>query len=324
MKVMVTGGAGYIGSHVTLELLDRGHDVIVVDDLSTGHRHLVPPEADLVVVSVGEGARMQEILARNQVDAVMHFAGSIVVPESVEKPLYYYKNNTSSTRELLAACVAQKIDKFVFSSSAAVYGDPPVSPVSEQVRTQPVNPYGRSKLMTEWMLEDMLRAHPGFQYVALRYFNVAGADPKLRSGQISRVATHLIKIAVQAALGLRPGLSIFGDDYDTPDGTCIRDYIHVSDLASIHVEALEYLEKGGQSRALNCGYGKGFSVKEIVEAVKKVSSVDFPVDIATRRPGDPPILVADPRQINKLFDWKPRHQNIDEIISSALEWEKKL
>ena len=324
MKVMVTGGAGYIGSHVVLELLARGHEVVVVDNLSTGHRELVPNEADLVVVDVGEGRRIREVLDRSGAEAVMHFAGSIVVPESVENPLLYYQNNTAKSRELMAACVDQGVKRFVFSSTAAVYGEPAISPVSETMTAQPVNPYGRSKLMTEWMLEDLARAEEGFEYVALRYFNVAGADGAGRSGQVVKDATHLIKVAVQTALGMREKLTIFGNDYPTHDGTCVRDYIHVSDLAAIHVEALEYLRAGGKSVALNCGYGRGFSVREVVEMVKKVSGVDFVVEEGERRPGDPAQLVADPRRVREVFGWAPKHQDLEEIVATALAWEERV
>ncbi|MFP4597327.1 MAG: UDP-glucose 4-epimerase GalE [Persicimonas sp.] len=324
MTVLVTGAAGYIGSHIAHELVDDGRDVVVLDNLSTGVRENVPEAASFVHGDAGDFELVTALLAEHDVEAVMHFAGSIVVPESVEAPLKYYSNNTAVTRTLLAACVAQGVDKFVFSSTAAVYGMPSSDelPVTEETPTAPINPYGSSKLMTEWMLRDVAHAHD-FRYVALRYFNVAGADPKGRTGQSTPQATHLIKVASEAALGKRERLAIFGTDYETRDGTCIRDYIHVTDLARVHILALEALESGEDSRVLNCGYGHGYTVREVIEAVKRVSEVDFEVADAARRAGDPPELIADSTKLREQFGWQPQHDEIDEIVRTALAWEKK-
>lgn len=324
MTVLVTGAAGYIGSHIAHELVDDGRDVVVLDNLSTGVRENVPEAASFVHGDAGDFELVTALLAEHDVEAVMHFAGSIVVPESVEDPLKYYSNNTAVTRTLLAACVAQGVDKFVFSSTAAVYGMPSSDelPVTEETPTAPINPYGSSKLMTEWMLRDVAHAHD-FRYVALRYFNVAGADPKGRTGQSTPQATHLIKVASEAALGKRERLAIFGTDYETRDGTCIRDYIHVTDLARVHILALEALESGEDSRVLNCGYGHGYTVREVIEAVKRVSEVDFEVADAARRAGDPPELIADSTKLREQFGWQPQHDEIDEIVRTALAWEKK-
>lgn len=324
MSILVTGAAGYIGSHIAHELVDDGRDVVVLDNLSTGVRENVPEAADFVHGDAGDFELVTRVLTEYGVEAVMHFAGSIVVPESVEDPLKYYSNNTAVTRTLLAACVAQGVDKFVFSSTAAVYGMPSADelPVTEETPTAPINPYGSSKLMTEWMLRDVAHAHD-FRYVALRYFNVAGADPKGRTGQSTPQATHLIKVASEAALGKRERLAIFGTDYETRDGTCIRDYIHVTDLARVHILALEALEAGEKSRVLNCGYGHGYTVREVIEAVKRVSEVDFEVADADRRAGDPPELIADSTKLREQFGWQPEHDEIDEIVRTALEWERK-
>ncbi len=324
MSILVTGAAGYIGSHIAHELVDDGRDVVVLDNLSTGVRENVPEAASFVHGDAGDFELVTRVLQEHGVEAVMHFAGSIVVPESVEDPLKYYSNNTAVTRTLLAACVASGVDKFVFSSTAAVYGMPSSDelPVTEETPTAPINPYGSSKLMTEWMLRDVAHAHD-FRYVALRYFNVAGADPKGRTGQSTPQATHLIKVASEAALGKRERLAVFGTDYETRDGTCIRDYIHVTDLARVHILALEALEAGEQSRVLNCGYGHGYTVREVIEAVKRVSEVDFEVADAARRAGDPPELIADSTKLREQFGWQPEHADIDEIVRTALEWEKK-
>ncbi|MGH9810904.1 MAG: UDP-glucose 4-epimerase GalE, partial [Terriglobia bacterium] len=281
MTVLVTGGAGYIGGHMVLALLDAGEKIVVLDDLSTGFRWAVPEAAKLIVGDVGDAALLDAILAEYRIDAIAHFAAKIVVPESVADPLGYYLNNTAKARTLLECAVRGKIKHFIFSSTAAVYGEPEVSPVNETARLAPINPYGRSKLTTEWMLEDAATAH-GLKFAILRYFNVAGADPKGRLGQSTPNATHLIKVAVQAALGLRPGLEIFGTDYKTRDGTCIRDYIQVTDLVAAHLMALDYLRKGGESLVCNCGYGRGVSVFEVVDAVKQVSGADFKVRISGR------------------------------------------
>lgn len=322
MRTLVTGGAGYIGSHVVLELLDSGHDVVVVDDLSTGRRELVDDRAELIVADIAS-REVAELLQEREIEAVLHFAGSIVVPESVADPLKYYLNNTSKTRTLIEACVEHQVGYFIFSSTAAVYGDAKELPVTEQTPTAPITPYGRSKLMTEWMLKDVSAAH-ALRFVALRYFNVAGADPKGRTGQATPQATHLIKVATQAALGQREELSIFGTDYPTPDGTCVRDYIHVTDLADVHVRALDYLAEGGESAILNCGYGRGFSVRDVARAVREVSSVDFPIQDSPRRPGDPAELIADPSTLRELFEWAPRYDDLEYIVKTALEWERQM
>ena len=322
MTVLVTGGAGYIGSHVVLALLDTGRDVVVVDDLSTGYRRLVDDRATLVVADVADRPVVSSVIDDHGVDAVLHFAGSIVVPESVRQPLKYYSNNVSKTRVLLEVCVEHGVEHFVFSSSAAVYGEPESIPVAESAPTDPINPYGRSKLMVEWMLRDTSRAH-NLDHVSLRYFNVAGADPRGRTGQATPEATHLVKVAIQTTLGMRPELEIYGSDYPTDDGTCIRDFIHVTDLADIHVRALDYLADGGNSQTLNCGYGRGFSVRRVVDAVQRVSGADFPVVETSRRPGDPATLVADPTALTDLFDWTPTHDELDEIVASALRFEKR-
>ncbi|MCG5238971.1 UDP-glucose 4-epimerase GalE [Azospirillum doebereinerae] len=321
--VLVTGGAGYIGSHVVLALRDAGRAVVVVDDLSTGRRAAVPDGVPLVVSSAGDAELVAATIAAHGVGTVMHFAGSIVVPESVEKPLDYYRNNTVNSLALVGACVASGVERFIFSSTAAVYGMPDAMPIDEEAPTRPINPYGRSKLMTEWMLRDTAAAH-GLRYVALRYFNVAGADPAGRSGQSSRLATHLLKIAAQAATGQRAEIQVYGDDYPTPDGTCVRDYIHVSDLAAAHVAALVHLEAGGDSQTLNCGYGRGYSVREVLDMVETVLGRPLPVRTAGRRAGDPPALVAGTERIGRTLDWTPRHADLETIVRTALAWEEKL
>lgn len=322
--ILVTGGAGYIGSHTTLALCEAGYDVLVYDNLSTGRAESVLPPARLVVGDLAETGRLERLLHDEKISAILHFAGSIVVPESVRDPLTYYRNNTSNTTELIRLAVANHVPRFLFSSTAAVYGMPATVPVTEDSPTQPINPYGRSKLMSEWVLQDAVTAHPDFSSIILRYFNVAGADPQGRIGQCTPDATHLIKVASQVALGRRDALHIFGTDYDTPDGTCIRDYIHVADLAEAHVLALAALEHGKGSGVFNCGYGHGYSVREITAAVKTASGVDFPVRESTRRPGDPPLLVADPTRIKTTMAWKPRHDDIREIALSAYQWERTL
>jgi UDP-glucose 4-epimerase len=323
MTVLVTGGAGYIGGHMVLALLDAGEKVAVLDDLSTGFRWAVPAAAKLIAGDVGDAALVDDILARHKIDAIAHFAAKIVVPESVADPLGYYLNNTAKARTLLECAVRGKIKHFIFSSTAAVYGEPPVTPVDETLPLAPINPYGRSKLMVEWMLEDTAQAH-GLKFAILRYFNVAGADPKGRLGQSTPNATHLIKVAVQAALGLRPGLEVFGTDYETRDGTCIRDYIQVSDLVAAHLMALDYLRKGGESFICNCGYGRGVSVLEVVDAVKQVSGVDFKVRISGRRPGDPASLVAGTKRIKAVLGWTPKYDDLPTIVVQALEWERRV
>jgi UDP-glucose 4-epimerase len=323
MTVLVTGGAGFIGSHMALELLDAGEDVLVLDNLSTGFRWAVPEGAKFIEGDVGDQSLVRGLLQDNDIDAILHFAGSIVVPESVADPLGYYLNNTCKSRSLIACAVETKIPNFIFSSSAAVYGIPKINPVTEDATLEPISPYGSSKLMTETMLRDTAKAHP-LRFVALRYFNVAGADPKGRSGQSSAQATHLIKVASETALGMRPRLEVFGTDYETPDGTCIRDYIHVSDLVRAHLDALRYLREGGESIVLNCGYGKGFSVLDVIAAVKKASGKDFPVHMTDRRPGDPAALVAGADRIREVLGWVPQRNNLDTIVEDALSWEKRL
>ncbi len=323
MAVLVSGGAGYIGSHMVLELLDRGENVVVLDNLSTGFWWAVPKEVPLIQGDIGDQDLLARIIAEHGITEIAHFAAKIVVPESVADPLGYYFNNTVKTRALLESAVRGGVRRIIFSSTAAVYGEPTVSPVPEEIDLHPINPYGRSKLMSEWMLADAAKAH-GLAYVVLRYFNVAGADPRGRSGQSSPNATHLIKVAGQAALGQRPGLEVFGTDYPTPDGTCIRDYIHVTDLARAHIAALEHLRGGGGSLTLNCGYGRGYSVKEVVEVVKKVSGVDFPVTLSGRRAGDPAALVAKADRIRNELGWTPEHDDLEEIVRQALTWEEKL
>ena len=323
MTVLVSGGAGYIGSHMVLELLDRGESVVVLDNLSTGFWWAVPKEVPLIQGDVADQDLVARIIAEHGISEIAHFAAKIVVPESVADPLGYYLNNTVKTRALLESAVRGGVRRVIFSSTAAVYGEPPVSPVPEEIELNPINPYGRSKLMSEWMLADAAKAH-GLGYVVLRYFNVAGADPRGRSGQSSPNATHLIKVAGQAALGQRDGLEVFGTDYPTPDGTCVRDYIHVTDLARAHLAALDHLRGGGESLTLNCGYGRGYSVKQVVEVVKKVSGVDFPVTFSGRRAGDPAALVAKADRIRHELGWKPEHEDLEEIVRQALAWEDSL
>jgi UDP-glucose 4-epimerase len=323
MTVLVTGGAGYIGSHMVYELADAGERVVVLDNLSTGFDWAVAKGVPLVVGETGDQALVARLIREHGVDAVIHFAASIVVPDSVRDPLGYYRNNTMNSRALIECAVKGGVRHFIFSSTAAVYGNPTEIPVREDSATQPISPYGWSKLMTEIMLRDAGSAH-GLQHVILRYFNVAGADPKGRTGQSTRAATHLIKVAVEAVLGLRPQLDVFGDDYPTPDGTCIRDYIHVSDLARAHADALRYLRSGAPSLTLNCGYGHGFSVLEVIEAVKRVSGIDFKVDIAPRRPGDPAQIVAHSERARGKLDWQPRYDDLSTIVRDALNWEREL
>jgi UDP-glucose 4-epimerase len=323
MTVLVTGGAGYIGSHMVLALLDAGEDVVVVDNLSTGFSWVLPPEVPLVVGDMGDQDLVAKTVRDHRIEAIAHFAAKIVVPESVADPLGYYLNNTVKSRALIEAAVASGIKHFIFSSTAAVYGEPSTIPVPEDLPLNPVSPYGRSKLMTEWMLADTARAHD-LRYVILRYFNVAGADPRGRSGQSSANATHLIKVAAQTALGDRPRIEVFGTDYPTKDGSCIRDYIQVTDLADAHVVALKHLRGGGTSLTLNCGYGQGYSVLEVIDVVKKVSGVDFPVVISPRRPGDPAAIVAKADRIRAELGWRPRHDDLQEIVAQALTWERAL
>jgi UDP-glucose 4-epimerase len=323
MTVLVTGGAGYIGSHMVHELVDGGEPVVVLDNLSTGFRFLIPATVPFVVGSTGDRSLVAKTIQHYGVKAIIHFAASIVVPDSVHDPLAYYENNTMNSCLLLEAVRDAGVKHFIFSSTAAVYGNPARVPVREDAATAPISPYGASKLMTEIMLHDASKAY-GLRFVALRYFNVAGADPKGRTGQATQNATHLIKVACETALGKRPKIDIFGTDYPTPDGTCIRDYIHVSDLARAHSAALAYLRRGGASMTFNCGYGRGASVREVIDAVRRVSGRDFPVDIQGRRPGDPAALVADVARIHATLDWRPQFQNLDTIVSHAFTWEKRL
>jgi UDP-glucose 4-epimerase len=321
--VMVSGGAGYIGSHVVLDLIDGGWDVVVLDNLSTGMRDAVPEAAEFVHGNAGDGELVTRLLRDRHCRAVLHFAGSTVVPDSVKDPLGYYLNNTMVSRSLLAACVNADVERFIFSSTAAVYGNPDRLPVDEDCPPRPTTPYGMSKLMTERMLDDVAAA-TGLGYVALRYFNVAGADPGRRTGQSTPQASHLIKVACQVAVGLRPSMPIFGDDYATPDGTCVRDFIHVSDLAAAHVTALEHLERGGDNRVLNAGYGWGISVRQVVAATERLADRPIPCVVMPRREGDIVTMVADASRIRHAFDWVPRHDSIEAIIGSALAWEQGL
>ena len=323
MTVLVTGGAGYIGSHMVLELSGAGEKVVVLDNLSTGSRAAIPADVPLVVADVGDQEAVRATLRRYNIDAIIHFAGSIVVPDSMVDPLGYYNNNTVKSRALIAAAVTAGIEHFIFSSTAAVYGMPSVNPVSETSELKPISPYGTSKLMTEFMLADVSRAHD-FRYAALRYFNVAGADPEGRTGQSTPRATHLIKVACQTALGEHPELKVFGTDYPTPDGTCIRDYIHVSDLARAHMAALRNLRAGGASDVFNCGYGGGYSVLDVIAAVKKVSGVDFKVSFGPRRAGDPAALVAGASRIRQVLGWQPQLNDLVTIVSHAYAWESRI
>lgn len=323
-SVLVTGGAGYIGSHAVLALKDAGWDVAVIDNLTTGFRFAVPEDVPLYEGDIEDGDLLARIFAEQGTGAIMHFAGSIVVPESVENPLKYYHNNTVKSRALIEAAVKSGVPHFIFSSTAATYGVPEVSAVREDTPQKPINPYGWSKLMTEQMLADTTAAH-AMNFCALRYFNVAGADPRARSGQSTAGATHLIKVAVEAALGKRSHVSVFGTDYETPDGTGVRDYIHVSDLAAAHVLALEALiEQPQRSLTMNCGYGRGFSVLEVLDAVDRVTNMQIDRRMEGRRAGDPGQLISDPALLLSTLPWEPQHADLDTIISHALAWERKL
>lgn len=324
MTVLVTGGAGYIGSHMAWELADSGERGVVIDNLSTGFAWALPAEMTLHVGDIGDREFVEHVLRSENVDAIVHFAGSVVVPESVADPLKYYDNNTGKTRNLLQAAVNCGVDKFIFSSTAAVYGAPASrKPIREDAILNPVSPYGSSKLMSEIMVRDAALAH-GIRYVMLRYFNVAGCDPKLRTGQSTHGATHLIKVACEAALGKRSHMSIYGTDYDTPDGTCIRDFIHVADLVSAHLAALRFLRGGGLKFTANCGYSRGQSVRQVIDAVKRVSGRTFRVVEEKRRPGDIPALVANAGRVQSRLGWRPRHDDLDFIVKTALEWENRL
>src|ERR1700760_953808 len=323
MTVLVTGGAGYIGSHMVRALVEAGESVVVIDNLSTGFSNFLPEGVPLFIGDAADENLVEGVIHSHEVESIIHFAGSVVVPESMRDPLGYYRNNTMTTRSLLNVAVKAGVSRFIFSSTAAVYGNPDQVPVSEDAPTRPLSPYGSSKLMTEIMLHDVASAH-GMNYVALRYFNVAGADPQARMGLATVGATHLLKIAVEAATGNGAKIAVFGTDYPTPDGSCIRDFIHVSDLAQAHRAALTYLRDGGDSVTLNCGYGRGYSVLETIEAVRRVSGRHFAVQYAARRPGDIMTMVADTSRIRAALDWAPRYDNLETIAAHALAWEQKL
>jgi UDP-glucose 4-epimerase len=323
MTILVTGGAGYIGSHMAHMLVDAGERIVVLDNLSTGFEWSVPKGVPLIVAETGDQLRTATLITEHRVDTIIHFAASIIVPDSVRDPLGYYRNNTMNSRALLEVAINSGVRRFIFSSTAAVYGNPKGEPVDEDAPLAPISPYGNSKLMTEMMLKDVGTAY-GLSYVILRYFNVAGADPAMRTGQSTVGATHLIKVAVEAALGKRPKLEVYGTDYDTPDGTCIRDYIHVTDLAYAHLAALTHLRTGGVSTTFNCGYGHGYSVLEVIDAVKRVSGRDFEVVQSPRRAGDPEVIVAASARIRTQLGWIPRFDSLDTIVGHALTWEERL
>lgn len=321
-NVLVTGGAGYIGSHVVKLLGNAGHRVVTLDNLSKGFREAVT-YGELVVGDTGDQALVGDLLQRHAIDTVMHFAALTIVPESIEQPLRYYANNTSNTRNLIECCVTHGVERFVFSSTAAVYGMPDSGVCEEDTPTAPINPYGQSKLMSEHMLRDACRAHP-MRAVILRYFNVAGSDPDGQIGQRTPAATLLIKVAVEAAVGRRAGVSIFGTDYPTPDGTGVRDYIHVSDLAAAHLSALDHLSAGGDTVTLNCGYGHGYSVREVLDTVERVNGQPLAISEQPRRAGDPPSLIANAQRIHQVLDWKPQLDNLERIVETSLAWERRM
>lgn len=323
MSVLVTGGAGYIGSHMVLNLADAGETVVVLDNLVTGFDWAIDGRAIFEQGHAGDTALVRGLIDKHEISEIIHFAGSIVVPESVSDPLKYYANNTATSRNLIEAAVLGGVKNFIFSSTAAVYGMTGLEPVVETTPLNPMSPYGRSKLMTEMMLADVAAAHP-LTFGVLRYFNVAGADPGKRSGQSTPLATHLIKVACQTALGQRAKMDIFGTDYETPDGTCVRDYIHVTDLIAAHALLLKHLRAGGESTTINCAYGQGYSVREVVETVRKVSGVEFRVDEGPRRPGDPASITATGQKARELLGWVPQHDDLNEIVQTAYAWEQHL
>ncbi len=322
-KILVTGGAGYIGSHVLKLLKGTRHEVVVVDNLSTGKQKYILT-GKFLKADLRDKEKLREIFKNHQFDSIIHFAGSIIVPESVTNPLKYYDNNVRSSLNLLECAEEFKIKHFIFSSTAAVYGLEGRGLIDEDTMKKPINPYGHSKLMIEQVIQDLAIARPEFRFVILRYFNVAGADPDLETGQVGVNSTHLIKVAMETATGKRKEMEIFGEDYDTADGSCIRDYIHVLDLAEAHLDALTYLEKGGSGQILNCGYSQGFTVKEVISMAKKVIGIDFPVKISGRRAGDAAMLVADSKKIRQILNWKPKHQSLETIIRTAYDWEQEL
>jgi UDP-glucose 4-epimerase len=323
MAVLVTGGAGYIGAHMVWDLLDRGERPVVLDDLSTGFEAAVPTGADLFVGDIGDRAVLDKVFRTRTIDAVIHFAASAVLPDSVADPLFYYNNNTAKTRTLFECAHRAGVKTIIFSSTAAVYGTPGPNPIREEEATDPPSPYGRSKFMVEWMLQDMARAH-GVKYAALRYFNVAGADPKGRTGQSTKRATNLIKVVAQAALGVRPKLEIYGDNYDTYDGTGVRDYVHVSDLVSAHASALDWLRKGGESQTLNVGYGRGYSVLKVLRTAERIAGREIPIEVHPRRPGDLGQVIADNARIRATLNWSPQYDDLDVMVRTAIEWERTL
>jgi UDP-glucose 4-epimerase len=322
--VLVTGGAGYIGSHAVLALRDAGREVVVLDDLSTGFPEAVPQDVELVRGSVADRGLLDGLFGEGRIDAVMHFAGSISVPQSMTDPGLYYRNNTCGSLTLIEACIARGMDKFIFSSSASIYGSPAINPATEDTPPDPFSPYAASKLMTEMMLKDFAAAYPRFRPVRLRYFNVGGADPRGRTGQRNPDAAGLVKLAVETAIGAREVLEIFGDDYQTRDGTCERDYIHVSDLAAAHVAALTYLDEGGAATVLNCGYGKGYTVLEVIEALERVLGRTLTKRRAPRRPGDPDRYFSDVTRLEATLDWRPRYEGLETILRTALDWAGKM
>jgi UDP-glucose 4-epimerase len=322
MRILVTGAAGYIGSHILCQLRDAGHEAVALDDLSSGHAWAVG-DAELVRLDLADSRGVGELLERRRFDGVVHCAGHIWVGESVRQPGRYYRNNAANAFGLFELCAQSGVPLLVFSSTAAVYGAPEIQPISESAPLQPISPYGRSKLMAEQALQDIATAH-GLRFAILRYFNVAGADPKLRVGEATPNNNHLVKLACEAALGARPGMRINGDDYPTPDGTCIRDYVHIDDLARAHLEALRHLADGGASFIANCGYGHGFSVREVLETVRRISGAAFPIEIGPRRPGDPPALIAETTRLRSLLGWRPQHDDLDDIVATAWAWEQRL